>query len=1646
MLKLGHAAALCAAAIAIASVPACTGEPPPLAAVRSIRFVTLSLPAGDAGLPYDARIVVASGGGAPPPDRFEIAEGSLPEGLSLARDGAPGDARISGIPREKGAHAFTLKAIATVKGGTDLATSRAFRIEIGEGRVAILTPTAEEGTSDPAVPAFPARIPFVNPANPEAFFSFAFLLGGGSGKNVATVHGPREWELSVFDAPVAEGASLRADTEEPGASGFADGGVFALQAGPRKVQIGGFPSPRGPVLEDRDGDGIAESPFLVPLAKRFQDADAPRSSRRDLADTTGLAGGDPTLGSPEPLLFTDYFDPAYEPRAKYPFAADQYGNAFFVPYVPGVDPSPLQYRLIVEAIDTRGTPGRDDDVIARKAYVARVEIPDIAIDTVLLPRGQAGVLYAAQLSLSGGVPPLFADLVWVDGTADLAPTPADPLTKELLGVEIDPRAWTFVGAPRASGDVELTVRAWAPVMNPKQGAAEAAPTGAPGERDGVLDPDGPTGPAQAKGGRHRTFRVELAPPAPPSIANTALAPGVDGQAYPGDRISGVGGAPLLVPYPPGFFDLDPDAPYPASAAQRTYEWNAMHVRDASYPKGAMAPGLPAALGFERSPAVATNGTITGVTLDRGFHVVRFEGRDFYAGPAAAPDPGLHRARFEKPLAISVSPDRALYLRGVQATEAPGGAPTGLVEPLAQMGEPHMAPLLLAAGLFATETGHRPAPAGALPVQLDTLPVMLCNGGSDAGNRMSIPQVRGFWPAESNKETRWDATGQQAWKHVQQELTWIEAPDAERTRVLLWADATTTKTFSNKAWSQKYQQLDPARRRGVLVVKPLTGEWFLPAILDGTVPDHGTLFGAEAVVSASSVAGAGSRHTYGDRFYTKLYYYAVRDSAHDREAHLHGGSAWLSPYASASDSAKGYYLQSLGRTATSVAMSRDGVWCATALVGGSDVQKILLWRNDGEAVPAAILAQPFAVAVGGRDGDGAPLAGSACILKVGGQAAGSAVLTRSGRHLLPDSLCFVENGILFLNETQLDRVFGVSLLDGHLSSVDLNEARTGVNGAGAGPAVSAATGQFVPDQDYLRGQGGAQGFGAQFAFAGDLPDPGEEGPDRVAFVAGSNAFLAPLTDLDGYPREGYALHANRAKALLFLDLDTGNGGLDLGTSTLRDLTGADPRVHGDLLTPGRPGEELDYLALSDDGRYAAVVRDIATEDHMPSSAFGYRATFHTSIGPRDESGDAWTASHDLLLVSTDGGDLHAGASGAQHVLFAGTGSLAATDPPNLPPYAAGKAHLDASFRRLNGLLFAPDGRTLVFNYAGHDGFNPLYHGGTGTGAPHNPEQLGTHGGSGTQSSLALSFRTPSGGAIDFTDGGILSNDLGGIPGAGATSAPYGQSASSHCFWATFRSPNGRFLYYVCDGIDTSLSFTAANRNFMVGFNIGAETIGGRAPFTPFLPHPTTVGFEQFDCNAWCYESRFAASPGTSILCVVASDASSGAGSATDLEVYAMDADMGTDLVALTSAVTGGTGNAINHLCLSADGRVLAGQVSKTAASSANGRAFLNGVSDLFVVRNVREAVAGATPDALVVSRERSHGASVAFVGEGAGGGAQALVFSAGPAAASNASWATRTLLSAPLAPGAVPTVIDGTESHYAVLAAGRKEDDDPASAD
>jgi hypothetical protein len=981
---------------------------------------------------------------------------------------------------------------------------------------------------------------------------------------------------------------------------------------------------------------------------------------------------------------------------------------------------------------------------------------------------------------------------------------------------------------------------------------------------------------------------------------------------------------------------------------------------------------------------------------------------------------------------------------------------------------------------------------ALPVQMDILPVLLVNGGSDTHNRKSIPSISGYWPAESNKEPAWAETGvNAAWKHCQQELTWVQAPNASQARVFMWAEGTLINTFSNAAWSQKYQTLDTAKKRGVLVATP-GGDFFVPAILDGTVADHGTLFGAEAVTGGEPAvfgAGGGNDSVGLHPFYTRWRREPIPDSRLERRVHMHGTSTYLEPYSAGLDTASGsgWYMGSLGRTATSVAMSADGIWCATALPGGTNVQKILLWRTDKQPIPAGILAQvAFVVPLTGKQvgpaGTLVDFPDSACILKVGGQTASGTVITANQRFLLPDSLMFVRDGLLFLNETQLDRVFGVSLVDGHLSSKSLNTGAVTVNGAGLGPLVSASTGQFIPDNDYLRGNVAQNTAGAQFAFAGDKPaTPGvnpplpiEEGPANVSFVAGTNASLSALADLSGYPRAGYVMSASRNKTLFFMALSTtALGGLDVAASTLRDLTGNTSTVYGDLLTPGRSGEELDFLALSDDGRFAAVVREYAINDG--STSFSYRPTFHGAWYP---GSTGWgVASHDLMLFATDGADMHSGA-GTQHVLFIGTGrgeGGATTDPTGLPAYAVGKNHINAVVRRINGVTFTPDNKNLIFNYSGGPSGSVLAttaHDSSGNGATWgaiNPSQTGVLFVTGMQTSIRLNFRTAANAPVDFTLTSNLKNNLQGLtpaPGAGIglTAAPFGPETGAQCFWATFKSDNGSFLYFISDQLNASPSptFAAANRNYMVGFNITAAAIGAgtalspvRNPLTPFSTHLAAIVFEQFDCNAWNYENRFKSVPGgvavngrdgAGILCVIANDASA-PGSATDLEVYVMDTNIGSMLTVLTSVVTTGTANAINHLSMSGDGNVLAGQIARTTAASSGSRAILNSNTDLFVVTNLHAVLAGGAPNAFIVSTAQSHGASVAFVGEGTGGGPQAIVFSSGASGSTNATWSTRTLKSASLASGAIATVLDSvgsSGSHTVVLAAGRRLDDDPTT--
>ena len=78
-----------------------------------------------------------------------------------------------------------------------------------------------------------------------------------------------------------------------------------------------------------------------------------------------------------------------------------------------------------------------------------------------------------------------------------------------------------------------------------------------------------------------------------------------------------------------------------------------------------------------------------------------------------------------------------------------------------------------------------------------------------------------------------------------------------------------------------QTLDPTKKRGVLVVSA-TGDFFVPAILDGNTTDHGTTFGCEAVVSAFGTGSTSGYYYIGMHpLYTRFYYYSVGDSQLER---------------------------------------------------------------------------------------------------------------------------------------------------------------------------------------------------------------------------------------------------------------------------------------------------------------------------------------------------------------------------------------------------------------------------------------------------------------------------------------------------------------------------------------------------------------------------------------------------------------------------------------------------------------------------------------------------------------------------------------------------------------------------------------------
>ncbi|MHC4225017.1 MAG: hypothetical protein ACYSUN_13575 [Planctomycetota bacterium] len=782
------------------------------ASMAQIFFETPDADPGGAGQLYDMLLVVRRAGGAPKPDHFELVDGVLPAGVSLLvdredldGDGLPdpggeptGDARLVGFPRETGSFQFTVRAVATQFGqAAALSADGVYTLNIGAGSVAILTP--QTVTVDPRVPAFPEVLEFVNPSNPQAFFSFSFEIAGGSTDNLLRVYIPRELELSTFDEAVVDKIhDVDFDTIENAADPVetfsGDGGWFVLQPSGERLQIAGYQSPRGKVgtIDQHEGGaGIDPRWFQRPAAAGGPALD----SRRTLGDTS-MRGGDPTMGTVNPVRFSDYFDSNFEgthasfkpaagqERRKYPFTSAEYMNAFFLGFQEGVDVTPLRFRIIVEAIDTQGTDTRDDDTIDRASYVAQVKIPDIRIDTAELIPGQAGVDYTDRLVANGGVPPLGYELSFVDSTLDLQANDPDNLSKQLFGVEMD-TGGQFFGVPRASGSAELTVRVFSEVMNPiTQGADSFDETRLnPGEYNG-------THPLSGQKGIHRTFVVDFTPPTVPVITNVSLAPGTDGEVYSKDTLRGAGGVPKLIPDPVGF-----KGDFDSSNVARNYEYGASYEFDSSYPgqegQVDLVNELPRSLVLDGDADSPTNGQISGLATDRGFHGVEFTQSDFYLGPTTAPDLGAHRQSGTATLALSISPDTAIYMRGAAASA--GGTPSGLLDESAQMGEALMVPMFLEAGFFRAITGESPQslPTTEVPVTVDILPLMLANGGSDAHVDKSIPSVSGVWPAESSHLNRWAyyfrGAVEAAWKHLQQETTWIQTPTPEQARIYLWAE-------------------------------------------------------------------------------------------------------------------------------------------------------------------------------------------------------------------------------------------------------------------------------------------------------------------------------------------------------------------------------------------------------------------------------------------------------------------------------------------------------------------------------------------------------------------------------------------------------------------------------------------------------------------------------------------------------------------------------------------------------------------------------------------------------------------------------------------------------------------------------------------
>ena len=85
------------------------------------------------------------------------------------------------------------------------------------------------------------------------------------------------------------------------------------------------------------------------------------------------------------------------------------------------------------------------------------------------------------------------------------------------------------------------------------------------------------------------------------------------------------------------------------------------------------------------------------------------------------------------------------------------------------------------------------------------------------------------------------------------MTWIQTNLPDHNRVFLWAQTNVQKYDSNRTTDpipHRYQEYQANGGRGILVVNPATGDFWVPAVLDYSV-DHGHQFGAESNMSLSN---------------------------------------------------------------------------------------------------------------------------------------------------------------------------------------------------------------------------------------------------------------------------------------------------------------------------------------------------------------------------------------------------------------------------------------------------------------------------------------------------------------------------------------------------------------------------------------------------------------------------------------------------------------------------------------------------------------------------------------------------------------------------------------------------------------------------